>query len=178
MRSRALVCLTLALMLAACKLTPAATALPTAAVSPEPSVEPDAATVVGSETPTSQPVEQTRQPSIPANEMYWETSGGGQIMFAVTRSGPNYDVAVSSYQFEDRENRFTITADSGDFYGALSDVMRDQGGIRLVRSDAPGGSWTTLRFSDSQDSSTYKDVIVEGDLRIIYDYVVAQIEPV
>jgi hypothetical protein len=165
-------------MLAACKLTPAATAGPLAVATPAPSAEPEAATVADSETPTSRPVEKTRQPSIPASDMHWETSGGGQLTFRVTGNGPNYDVAVSSYQFEDRENRFTITADSGEVYGALSDVMRDQGGIRLDRSDAPGGSWTTLRFSDSQDSNTYKDVIVEGDLRIIYDYVVAQIEPV
>ena len=115
-------------------------------------------------------------PSRAAKEMQWETSGGGQITFSVSRNGQDYDVHVTSYQFEDREVRFAISADSGEVYGALSDVMQDQGGIRMDRSGAPSGSWTTLRFSNGQHSTSYKDVIVEGDLRIIYDYVVEQLD--
>jgi hypothetical protein len=164
-------------MLAACGLTTPETAPPTAAPTPEPSAISEAATVVGPETPTSRPIEETRQPSIPANEMHWETNGGGQITFSVARNGQDYDVYVNSYQFEDREVRFAISTESGEVFEALSGVMHDQEGIDLDRSGAPSGSWTTLRFSDGEHSSTYKDVDVEGDLRIIYDYVVGQIEP-
>jgi hypothetical protein len=53
--------------------------------------------------------------------------------------------------------------------------MQDQSAIELMNSDAPTGSWTTLQFSDGERSTTLKDVIVDGDLSTIYDYVVAQI---
>ncbi len=128
---------------------------------------------------TAPPVMNTRQPSIAANVLNWETNGGGQITFSVTRNGKEYDVLVTDYQFKHREERFTITAEAGPVHGAISRIMQDQGSIGLYAPDGPPrGSWTTLKFSDGTQSSTYKDAIVISyrDLNMIYDYVVAQIE--
>jgi hypothetical protein len=170
-----LVCL--ALMLAACAPTPTATAPPTAVATPAPSVSSQTVTVTGARAPTPRPIDKTRQPSTERNEMRWETSGGGQITFVVTRNGPSFDVAVSSYQFEDRRQRFMITPESGEVYRAISAVMQGQGKIRVHTSNEPRGSWTTLEFSDGEHADTFEDVITDGDLRFIYDYVTAQLEP-
>jgi uncharacterized protein len=158
-------------------LSPAAATLPTGAATPVASAELAVATVAAPEAPTSKPIEMTRQPSITASEMRWDTNGGGQITFRVTRNGPDYDVAVNSYRFEDRHDRFTIDAESSAVYQALLVVMQDQDGILLDTSNAPTGSWTTLEFSDGEYSTTFKNVLTDGGLRIIYDYVVAQLEP-
>ncbi len=108
--------------------------------------------------------------------MQWETTGGGAVTFSVDRNGQDYNVHVTSYQAKDRDDRFTITAESGAVYQAISAVMQDQG---MISVNAPGGpptgSWTTLRFSDGERASAFEDVIVEDDLRVIFDYVVAQI---
>lgn len=128
---------------------------------------------------TAPPVMNTRQPSITANVMNWETNGGGQITFSITQNGDVYDVLVTSRQFKHREERFTITVEAGPVYEALSRIMQDQGSIGSYAPDGPPrGSWTTLKFSDGAQSSTYKDAIVISyrDLNMIYEYVVAQIE--
>jgi len=140
---------------------------------PQTAVEPVPETATA---PPSPPAANTRQPSMLADEMQWQTDGGGAVTFRVRRNGPNFDVDVTSYERQERKDRFTITADSGEVYRALSDVMRDQGRIRLHLSDEPTGSWTTLRFSDGEHSVTFKDMTGEGDLRVIYDSIVAQIE--
>jgi len=114
--------------------------------------------------------------SIDAEQMQWETDGGGQITFTINRNGSNYDVHVSSYAFEDRDDRLLISPESDPVYGALSRVMLSQDKIHLSDSDAPAGSWTKLQFSHGVGSSILDDVIVEGDLAVIYDYIVAQIE--
>ena len=130
-----------------------------------------------SATPMPRPVEQTRSPSITASEMQWETIGGGQVTFGVKRDGQSYDVHVTSLRFKNRDDRFRITAESGPVYRAIAAVMQDQRTIGLhALNEPPRGSWTTLRFSDGERASTFKDVIVEGDLKIIYDYMVKQIE--
>jgi hypothetical protein len=175
MRFCILVCL--AMILAACEPMPTATAQPTATQTPAPSVNSQTVTVTGSRAPTPRPIDRSRQPSTERNEMRWETSGGGQITFVVTRNGPIFDVAVSSYQFEDRQQRFMITPESGEVYRAISAVMRGQGNIRVHTSNEPRGSWTTLEFSDGEHADTFEDVITDGDLRFIYNYVVAQLEP-
>ena len=144
MRLCILVCL--ALLPAACELKPLDTAPPTAAAAPLPYVTLAAATATSSRTATPRPTERTSQATVAANRMRWETSGGGQITFDVTRNGPSYDVAVSSYQFEDRDEHFTITAESSAVYQAISTVMQDQGHIVLHTSNEPTGSWTTLQF--------------------------------
>jgi hypothetical protein len=167
----------LALMVAACELTPTETALPTTAPIPVPSATFEAPTAIGLDTTMPQTVEKTLQTSLNAGEMRWETSGGGQITFVVTRNGPSFDVAVSSYQFEDRQQRFMITPESGEVYRAISAVMQGQGKIRVHTSNEPRGSWTTLEFSDGEHADTFEDVITDGDLRFIYDYVTAQLEP-
>jgi uncharacterized protein len=158
-------------------LASATTTLPTGAATPAASAAPTVATVAVSETPTSEPIEMTRQPSITANEMRWDTNGGGQITFRVTRNGPNYDVAVSSYGFADRDDRFTIAPEASAAHRAIAAVMQDQGGIRLDTSNAPTGSWTTLEFRQDEHSTTFKNVMMDGNLRMIYDYVAAQLEP-
>jgi hypothetical protein len=40
------------------------------------------------------------------------------------------------------------------------------------------GTWTTLQFSDGKHTRTVEDVMAwaEGDAKVIYDYVTAQIE--
>jgi fermentation-respiration switch protein FrsA (DUF1100 family) len=108
--------------------------------------------------------------------MRWVTDGGGQIAFDITQDVQSYDVGVSSYQFEDHKDRFTITAESGAVYQAITNVMRNPGRVRLNTSKAPTGSWTTLQFGQGAQSKTYKDVILDDDLRLIYDYVVAQLK--
>jgi hypothetical protein len=113
--------------------------------------------------------------SVDAEHMQWKTDGGGQIAFTINRDGSNYTVYVSSYAFEDRSDRFLITTDTGPVFAALSRVMQDQGKFHLNDSDAPTGSWTTLQFSDGEETITFDDVIVDGDLALIYDYIVAQI---
>ena len=113
--------------------------------------------------------------SIDAEHVQWKTDGGGQITFTINRNGSNYAVQVSSYAFEDRNDRFLIATESGPVFAALSRVMQGQGKFHLNDSDAPTGSWTTLQFSDGEESITFDDVIVDGDLVLIYDYIVAQI---
>jgi len=108
--------------------------------------------------------------------MQWDTNGGGQVTFSVTRNGLTYDVHVTSFQFKDRDDRFAIPAESGAVLEAISALMQDQSRIRLHTTNEPRGSWTTLGFSDGPSSSTYKDVITEGDIGLIYDYVVAQVQ--
>ncbi len=108
--------------------------------------------------------------------MHWETGGGGQISFTITRSEQAYDVLVTSYGFEARQDRFTITAESGPVYEAISRAMQYQGSIRSYTSDAPRGSWTTLEFSDGSHLGIYEDAVIYPALGIIYDYVAAQLE--
>jgi hypothetical protein len=128
---------------------------------------------------TCRPAGKTPQRFIAANEMQWETNGGGQVTFSVERNGQEYDVHVISLQFEKRDERFTITPESGEVYRALSAVMQDQRSIDLNDPGGPpSGSWTTLRFSDGVRESVFKDAVVFGnDLSIIYDYVVARVGP-
>lgn len=119
-----------------------------------------------------------RPSSIAATEMGWETGGGGQVTFIVRRNGQAYDMHVTSYHFSPRDDRFTIVPGSGAVYQAIAAVMQDQGTIRLHAPDEPPrGTWTTLQFSDGERTSTFKDVVVEGDLKTIYDHVVGQIRP-
>jgi hypothetical protein len=118
--------------------------------------------------------------SIQADEMQWETNGAGQITFSVRRNGSGFDVQVTSYGYDDRDDRFTITPDAGEVYAALARVMRDQRRVRRNVS-LPGlteGTWTTLQFSDGKHTRTVEDVMAwaEGDAKVIYDYVTAQIE--
>ncbi len=145
--------------------------------------------------------------SIQADEMQWETNGAGQITFSVRRNGSGFDVQVTSYGYDDRDDRFTITPDTGEVYAALARVMRDQRRVRRSLS-LPGlnvGTWTTLQFSDGEHTigiqvmfrdvgarsprpyitkhylniyRTVEDVMAwaEGDPKVIYDYVTAQIE--
>lgn len=118
--------------------------------------------------------------SIRADEMQWETNGGGQITFSVRRNDPGFDVQVTSYRYDDRDDRFTITPDAGEVYSALVRVMRNQRKVRRSIS-IPGlttGTWTTLQFSDGKHTRTVEDVVLwaQGDAKVIYDYVTAQIE--
>lgn len=166
MRSHTLVCLPLIVMVAACEPAPTATAPPIATQ------------VIDARTQTSAPIERTRQPSITATSTQWETTGGGQVAFSVDRNGQDYDVHITSYQFKDRHDRFTVTPESGQVHRAISAVMRDQGRIVVnAPGGPPTGSWTTLRFSDGEHTSTFKDVVLDDDLRSIYDYVTARIRP-
>jgi hypothetical protein len=119
-------------------------------------------------------------PSIQADKMLWETGGGGQITFSLRRNGSGFDVQVTSYGYDDRDDRFTITPDAGEVYSALARVMQDQRQIRRHKP-LPGettGTWTTLQFSDVEHTTTVEDVMAwaEGDAKVIYDYVAAQIE--
>jgi hypothetical protein len=118
---------------------------------------------------------QTPRPAIAASEMLWNTQGGGQATFSIAKRGVDYDVHATAFQFEPVDERFTVTTESGEVYTAISNVMQDQSAIELMNSDAPTGSWTTLQFSHGERSTTLKDVIVDGDLRTTYNYVVAQI---
>ena len=122
-------------------------------------------------TVTSHPVQPTRPPVIAANEMQWDTSGGGQVTFTITRNGQAYDVHVTSYEFKDRDERFTVTAESSAVYRALAAVTQDQGSISLHAPDEPPrGSWTTLQFSDGERDSVFEDAeVFEGDLSTILE---------
>jgi hypothetical protein len=165
--------LSMALLLAACEPTPSSATQGTTHT-----VQPVAAADVNREAPTARPAKKTRQPSIAANEMQWDTRGGGQVTFSIARNGQDYDVHVTSLHFEKRDERFTITPESAAVYRAITAVMQDQGSIG---SNAPGGppsgSWTTLRFSDGEQASVFEDVVGYSDLKIIYEYVIAQIRP-
>ena len=144
-----------------------------------PSVEPPTATADRqTATPTSRPVEPARPITIAANEMQWDTSGGGQVTFSIARNGQDYDVHVTSLQFEKHDERFTITPEAAAVYRAITAVMQDQGSISLHAPDEPPrGSWTTLQFSDGGRVSVFEDAAVfEGDLSTIYEYVITRIE--
>ena len=69
--------------------------------------------------------------------MQWETNGGGQVTFNIARNGQDYDVHVTSLQFEKRDERFTITPESAAVYRAVTAVMQDQGSISLHAPDEP-----------------------------------------
>ena len=173
MKASILIGLATALLLAACQPTP-----PSATQGTTPTVQPVATADTNRENPTARPAKKTRQPSIAANEMQWETNGGGQVTFSIARNGQDYGVHVTSLQFEKRDERFTITPEAAAVYRAITAAMQDQGSIG---SNAPGGppsgSWTTLRFSDGEHASVFEDVVGYSDLKIIYDYVIAQIRP-
>jgi hypothetical protein len=130
--------------------------------------------------PTARPTERTLSSSIQADEMLWETSGGGQVTFSVRRNDSGFDVHVTSYGYDDHDDRFAITPDAGEVYSALVRVMQDQRRIRRHKP-LPGettGTWTKLQFSDGEHTTTVEDVMVwaEGDAKVIYDFVTAQIE--
>jgi WD40 repeat protein len=88
-------------------------------------------------TPTSRPVEPTRPITIAANEMQWDTSGGGQVTFSIARNGQDYDVHVTSLQFAKRDERLTITPEAAAVYRAITAVPQDQGSISLHAPDEP-----------------------------------------
>jgi len=111
-----------------------------------------------------------------ATEMQWETNGGGQVTFHIRRIGQSFEVDLTSYGLADRHDRFMIRPGSGAIYTAISAVMEDQRRISLHAPDEPPrGTWTTLWFADDQREGLYEDVVVQGDLDLIYDYVIAQI---
>lgn len=89
-----------------------------------------------------------------------------------------YDKPAHAGRSDSRRRHEDFHSEESDaVHRALSAVMQNQGSIGLHAPDGPPrGSWTTLRFSDGERTSIFKDV-VDGELKTIYDYVATQIGP-
>ena len=95
MKASILIGLALVLPLAACHPTPSSATQGTT-----PTVQPAATADTNRENPTAWPAKNTHQPAIAADKMQWDTNGGGQVTFSIARNGQDYDVHVTSLQFE------------------------------------------------------------------------------
>ena len=110
-----------------------------------------------------------------ADELYWITSGGGQIEFTLVENGEQYDVTVTSFAFQKRNAHFSIRKENKEVYAAIGRVLANQEEIELITNNAPTGSWTTITFKNRRASTVYENLSMTADLEIIYSTIVASL---
>lgn len=110
----------------------------------------------------------------------WETSGGGEMRFVISRDAGDFMIDVKSYAYQSIDSVIYLKKTDDEVYRLVEDIFNKNIDISDYTFTPEGvtGSWTTitLTFSDNEER-IIKDIRAwGGDLHVLYDFVKETIE--
>ena len=105
--------------------------------------------------------------------LIWETEGGGNILFGITRDDDRYRIHVTRYQGSETDTEITLSEEDGDTYFLVDDIFEKRRNLCndtfIPRGET--GTWTTINLFSENDQVVIKNIEAWGELRIIPEFV-------
>ena len=104
----------------------------------------------------------------------FDTNGGGDIQFQISRNENNFIIEVNRYRFSDINEEFTLSSSEYDVFNLISKIFNKELDLYDEVYEATGetGTWTdaTLHYV-GEKIVNITNITISGDLNILYTYV-------
>ena len=117
---------------------------------------------------------QERHPDDEVLKLVWDTSGGGDQRFEITRGRVHFRVRVTRYEFHDADTVIMLSPRDGAVYVLVTDIFEGRRNLYDDTYTPIGltGTWTTITLTFSGGEQVeIENINAGGDLGIIYDFV-------
>ncbi len=108
-------------------------------------------------------------------KLEWNTDGGGDLHFSITRDEDSFQIDVESYNFQEVDKIFVLTDEDPDIYGIVEDIFNRDMNIYdyVFTPTGETGTWTTLTlsFSGGQDITINQIQTWDNRLGDLYDFI-------
>jgi hypothetical protein len=113
-------------------------------------------------------------------EFIWETSGGGDILFAISHINGQFEISVERYNFQTVDVSIMLTDANLEVFGLVEDIFNKSINIYDYTITPQGDTGTmtkiALKFSGNQELEI-KDIAATNDeLSPLYDFVIENTE--
>lgn len=114
------------------------------------------------------------------DRLEWSTKGGGDLHFFVVKLGNVFQIVRSRVSFKPAPRTVMLTSSSTQpqdqkIYALLNDLFSQPPAVKpgnQAKSDhLLTGSWTTVMMGDTSGDKQPVEVIMDGRLNALYDYV-------
>lgn len=114
------------------------------------------------------------------DRLEWSTRGGGDLQFFVVKLGNVFQIVRSGVDFKPAPRTVVLTSSSTQpqdrkIYTLLNDLFSQPPAVKPKDQDKSDrsltGSWTTVTMGHSSGDSPPAEVVMDGRLNALYDYV-------
>jgi hypothetical protein len=113
-------------------------------------------------------------------EFIWETNGGGDILFAITRIDDQFEISVNRYSFQVVDVSIMLTDTDLEVFGLVEDIFNKIINIYdySITPQGDTGTWTqiTLKFTEHQELEIGNIAATDDELKLLYDFVIENTE--
>jgi len=105
--------------------------------------------------------------------LIWNTSGGGDLVFTITKDDALYQIQVSQYEFKETDLEISLSEEDGDVYFLVDNIFNKKRNL-FQDTLAPGGetgSWTSITLVFEDLNLTIKNIDLQGELKILYEFI-------
>jgi hypothetical protein len=107
--------------------------------------------------------------------LVWETNGGGDIKFSITRAADEYEISVERYDFQPVDVSIILTDSDPEVYSLVDEIFNQVINVydHTVTPEGDTGTWTAITLTFSGNQVVEIDDIKTGDeeLWILCDFV-------
>jgi hypothetical protein len=113
-------------------------------------------------------------------EFVWETNGGGDILFAITRIDNQFEISVERYNFQTVDVGILLTDTDLVVFGLVEDIFNKIINIYdhtfTPQGDTGTSTQITLKFTGNQELEIKNIAATSDELSPLYDFVIENIE--
>ena len=118
--------------------------------------------------------ENKKYPDEDIEEFIWETNGGGDILFSITRVDDQFKLSIERYNFQSVDVVIMLTDKDLEVFGLVKNIFNEIINMYDYTFTPEGctGTWTQiiLKFTGNQELEIENIKATDAELRILYDF--------